>query len=66
MSLTDVASVLMTGTRKCMALGGRDGGKDKAANHTSPINPQIYVTKAPAPPRKGEPLNRCKLLNLQW
>lgn len=66
MSLINVASVLMNGTRIYLALGERDGGKEKAANHTGPINPQICVTKVPTPLRKGEPLNRCKLLNIQW
>lgn len=37
MSLTNVASVLMNGTRICMALGERDGGKEKAANQPGPL-----------------------------
>lgn len=53
MSLINVASVLMNGTRKCMALGERDGSKEKAANHTGPKNPQIYVTIAPHPCEKA-------------
>jgi|GEM_PF-2473752 hypothetical protein len=64
--LTNVATVLMNGTRVCMALGERDGGKEKAANQLGPINPQICITKVPTPLRKGEPLNRWKLLNIQW